>query len=142
MEQDDEIKKEDDKTNVTIQKVTELRDILQNKGKNPHPQIRLSLFYKNLDKAETALKKHRDPDWIRYCKNALIAGAILCSGIFIGLLGLKIYTCVGYSSTKSMFFWQSAGENVVSKMNKYRKNLALSIEDVNEEEILNDDLVI
>ncbi|MCE0724865.1 MULTISPECIES: hypothetical protein [Legionella] len=142
LEQDDEIKKEDDKINVKIQKVTGLLRILQNKEHIPHPQMRLRLFYKKMDLAEAELKKHRDGEWDRYCQNALIAAGILLSFIVPGLIALAIYTHVGYSSTKSLLFWKSAGENVISTMNKHRQGLDLATEDVDEEEILIDDLSI
>ncbi|MGM9452720.1 hypothetical protein ACTAZI_05210 [Legionella bozemanae] len=141
LEQDDEIKKEDDKINIKIKKVTELLDVLQNQKKFPHPEMRLRVFYKKLGRAEAELKKHRDANWERYFQNTLIAVGILAS-LGLGLIALAVYTHVGYSSTKSMLFWQSSGENVVSTMNKYRKGLDLSIDDIEEEEVLIDDLSI
>lgn len=132
MEHDDEIEKEDKKINFKIQKVNRLLTVLQNKENFPHPQMRLRSFYKNLDTIEAELKKHRDADWERYCQNALIAAGILLSGIVPGLIALAIYTHVGYSSTKSLYFWQSSGQNVVSTMNKYRKELDISIDDTDE----------
>ncbi|KTD74568.1 hypothetical protein [Legionella tucsonensis] len=132
LEHDDEIEKEDKKINFKIQKVNRLLTVLQNKENFPHPQMRLRSFYKNLDTIEAELKKHRDADWERYCQNALIAAGILLSGIVPGLIALAIYTHVGYSSTKSLYFWQSSGQNVVSTMNKYRKELDISIDDTDE----------
>ncbi|KTD39907.1 hypothetical protein [Legionella parisiensis] len=143
LEQDDEIKKEDDKLNIKIKRTTGLLNVLQNQEKYPHPEMRLRVFYKKLGRVEAELKKHRDADWERYFQNTLIAVGILAS-LGLGLIALAVYTYAGYSSTKSMYFWQSSGENVVSKMSQYRKNLDLSIEDddVNEEVIRNDGLVI
>ncbi|HHT0593679.1 TPA: hypothetical protein ACTXXA_000212 [Legionella anisa] len=142
LQQDDEIKDEDDKINVKVQKATGLLNILQNKEKFPHPEMRLRLFYKNLGRVEAELKKHRDADWERYFQNTLIAVGIIGS-LGLGLIALAVYTHAGYSSTKSFYFWQSCGENVVSTMNKYKKGLDLSIDDVvDEEEMPIDDLSI
>ncbi len=126
---------QDNKIKFKITEVTSLYDILKNKDEIPHPKERLRVFYNKLDTIEAKLKEHRASDWARYCRNALIAAGILLTLIVPGLIALAIYTHVGYSSVKSSCFWRSPGDNVVSTLNKYRKNLDISIEDANVEEI-------
>ncbi|MCW8470959.1 hypothetical protein OQJ19_09915 [Fluoribacter gormanii] len=127
LEEDDEIKKSDDKIMDKIREVTKLLNILQDKKRIPHPKDRAREFYNYLDKVETTLTKHRDPELIRYIRNVVIAAGILLAGL--GLIALAAYNNVGYSSVKSFLFWQSAGQNVVSTLNEHRKKLDVSIDD-------------
>ncbi|QMT61373.1 hypothetical protein [Legionella sp. PC997] len=126
LEQDDEIKKSDDKINVKIIEVTKLLKILNNTQDFPRPKERARHFYNYLDKVEQTLINHRDDRLIRYIRNAVIAAGVLLAGL--GLIALAAYTRVGYSSVKSLLFWQSSGENVVSKLNEYRKELNIPID--------------
>jgi hypothetical protein len=82
----------------------------------PDSQI-IKQFFTLLNESEKQLVQHRDPTWQRYVRNVLIAGAILITGILPGLLALAIYVNVRDSDEKSYRFWQSAGENIVNKMN-------------------------
>ena len=82
-------------------------------------------FFTLLNKTEQQLVEHRDPEWQRYVRNVLIAGAILITGILPGLLALAIYVNVGNNEGKSYRFWQSTGENIVNQL----KNTDFKVEE-------------
>ncbi|PWY56875.1 hypothetical protein DGG96_03915 [Legionella qingyii] len=126
LEQDDEIKKADAKTQEKITEVAKLLKILKNEAEFPHPKDRAREFFNRLDIVEPILTKHRCPRSIRYIRNVVIAASILVVGL--GLIALAAYNSVGYSSIKSFLFWQPLGQNVVSTLNEYRKELHVSID--------------
>lgn len=78
--------------------------------------IRVGLFYDQLNQAETQIKEHRDPDWMRYVKNTLICAGILLTGILPGLIALALYVNTGTTVGKSFQFWHSRGERVVEQL--------------------------
>lgn len=124
----EELKKEYEKIEDKIQKVTALYDVLANEKQMPHPKVRIREFYIRLDLVAEKLSTHRDKEFDRFCQNVLIAIGVLLSGIVPGLIALKIYSSVGYSGTKSLLFWRSAGHNVVSNLNQYKKGIDLAIQ--------------
>lgn len=75
---------------------------------------RVTNFYTHLNEYELELGEHRDLQWQRYCKNALMVGLTLITGILPGLIALLIYVNTGETIGKSIRFWQSRGETYVS----------------------------
>ncbi|TAL58470.1 MAG: hypothetical protein EPN84_12970 [Legionella sp.] len=88
---------------------------------------RVEQFYTRLNFYELKLGEHRDARWKRYTKNVLFAGLTLITGILPGLLALLIYINMGETSGKSIWFWQSRGENIVNDL-KQHQPLGLNID--------------
>lgn len=111
----------DHKLQSKISIITELLHHLENIKDNPRPIDRLRAFYSKLNETtEKELTLHRDPDWLRYTRNTVLAAGILLSGILPGLIALTIYANIGNSSVKSLLFWHSSGENVVGTYKQHR----------------------
>ncbi|MDR3503539.1 MAG: hypothetical protein P4L79_13260 [Legionella sp.] len=94
-----------------------LLESLNNAVTQPKPSERVKDFYDKLKIAAEQLDKHRDKDWIRYVRNTVIAGAILASAVFPGLLFLMAY--VKFTGN-SPYFWNTQGNAFVNELNKAR----------------------
>ncbi len=68
------------------------------------PSERVKRFYTQLNGYEDTLKEHRDSGWMRFAKDAIVAGGILISGILPGLIVLAIYSQL--VPRRSLAFWQ------------------------------------
>lgn len=102
------------------EKIDHLKELLQsldNKVKEPTPSKRVGDFYNKLHTATDALNQHRDKEWIRYVKYTVIAGAILATAVFPGLLCLMVYA--KYTGN-SPYFWAPQGNAVVNELLKVR----------------------
>lgn len=111
----DEEKKltDEDKEKIAgkIKLVEDLEACLQDSEHN----ISIENFYVVLKNNGSALKKHRNLIW-----DILICGAIgftiLVTGVFIGILALAFYS--NANPIRSMFFWQTKGENYLESVDK------------------------
>lgn len=101
--------------NEKILVLCDLQDILT--SKKPASE-RVKSFYAELNEANTTLANHRDPDWIRFTKNAAIVLSIILTGILPGLFVLGVITLTG-SSPK---FWQSSGQTFFQKASQQITN--------------------
>ena len=100
--------------------VNDLNKVNQPK-KNPDDAQRnqhcVENFYWILD-THTEIKKHRDPHWARFVRNAFAVIAILATGILPGML---VLACLAREKNRSMAFWNSRGAGFFDTAQKYRE---------------------
>ncbi|CAM4453502.1 MAG: hypothetical protein LEGION0403_FIIPPAGN_01237 [Legionella sp.] len=101
-----------------IEHLEALLESLNNTVAQPKPSERVNEFYNKLTLAADEFDKHRDKDWVRYVRNTVIAGAILATAVFPGLLFLMAY--VKYTGN-SPYFWTTQGRAFVNEAYKARQ---------------------